>query len=297
VSGTQNERLSLIQSWIDSDSNLESVVLFGSTASHDSSFDKWSDIDLHVVVRELDRFSKVDWKTIVHPDKFLLSARRAASGGVTKVTVLCCTGHIDLVLVPIDAVKAAEVALRADIKGIGAPLQEALNEMSTCLKPGYRFLKGERRWGPLYAQVANEMPGVRLDDESVRLLASTFVCDTVWILQKIRRGELIASQLLLHTSLSSINLRFLRELRIRVNAPLPSFGLGRRIELLLSESELREVSVNAHLDGGELVNATMALFEGFKNLMNRLIPDWNLAPNVDDLVYSLGNPRSGYAIE
>lgn len=276
--------LASVQSWLKAETNVESAVLFGSavcTRSDAEVTESWSDLDIHVLATDPDRMNTVDWEKVVRPQKFLIQSLRPASGGVHKLTVLLSEGQLDLVLVTAATMSSVQVAMSKGLHRELGPLREALNEMATCLVNGYRFLKGEEKWGTLYGRVAAEMAGVRLDDSSLRASAGVFLCDLFWILQKLERGELVAAQHLLHRSLSEINLRFLRELRLRKGLPLPSFGLGRHAETLLDNSDLGVVGVNARLEKTELREAAWQAFSGLKKLMEQLEPKWRVPEGVD----------------
>jgi hypothetical protein len=128
------------------------------------------------------------------------------------------------------------------------------------------------------------MAGVRLGDAEVKVLADIFLCDLLWVLQKIDRGELAAAQHLLHRSLAETNFRYVRELRLRRGEPLLSFGLGRKVEAILPPEELAWVQVSARLEADELRRAAEAAFRGMQALMAKLIPTWRVPEGVMQLL-------------
>uniref|UniRef100_UPI00404B6464 hypothetical protein n=1 Tax=Cephaloticoccus sp. TaxID=1985742 RepID=UPI00404B6464 len=70
------------------------------------------------------------------------------------------------------------------------------------------------------------------------------------------------------------NFRLLRELRLRQGQPLPSFGLGRHVEQLLTADELSWVTVDAGCNREDLPAATQMAVDGLVALMGQLLPDW-----------------------
>lgn len=271
--------------WLKNEQAILSAVVFGSTANRtatSASADKWSDVDLHVITKSPLDLERVDWSRAMSPHRLCLQVVKPATGGVRKVTAIFSTGQIDLVLVPAKAMTMARFAMRLGLHRRHRKFQVALNEMATTLRAGYRFVKGERSWGSFYTRVATEMVGVRLSNRDAVELADVFLCDLLWVLQKIERGELMAAQLVMHRSLGETNFRLVRESRLRNAQPLPSFGLGRHLERLLPAEELSRVQIDAHLDVDELRAAAWRALSGLRANMNALAPVWApSAPMID----------------
>jgi hypothetical protein len=268
--------------WLTETRAIESAVLFGSQAnSRDEALRRTAwDIDLHVISscpRELER---VDWSRAFPDSGFQFHAARPATGGVRKVTVVFAAGQIDLVIVPRLYATAGNIILRTKLYRRLPAAIIALNEMATCLHTGFRFLKGEAKWGRFYANVARQMPGVRLEDSEACRLADAFVADFVWVRQKIDSGELIAAQHVLHRQMSETNLRLFRELQFRRNRPPNSFGLGRRVETYATAAERGFLGVNATLEGAQLIVAANKSYVGLKALMAEIVPVWGPPANI-----------------
>jgi hypothetical protein len=228
----------------------------------------------------------IDWAGELPDHGFLFQSVRAATGGVRKVTVLFSSGQLDLILVPAMKMWLARVAVAIGAHRKIAPFERALNELSTCLQGGYRFLKGEEAWGRFYNEVSTVMPGVRLSDEAARILADQFLCDFLWILQKAAGGELCAAQHLLHRSLADTNFRLSRELRLRRGLALPSFGLGRRVESILSPHELELVKVESDLSKKGLCAAAWKSYAGLCIMMGEICPAWKVPESMDEVLQS-----------
>ena len=182
------------------------------------------------------------------------------------------------------SVRLIRLAVRLGWHRKSASLRYTLNEIATCLRSGYRFLKGEDAWGNFYSWIVAEMPGTRLDDREATRLADVFQCDLLWVLQKLERGELVAAQHLLHRSLAETNLRLMREWRLRRRLPLPSFGLGRRAESLYPPEELRLVQISARLEAAELRQAAWQAFESMATIMHEIAPGWKVPTGMHRLL-------------
>lgn len=279
--------LSAVTVWLNAEPSVRSAVLFGSTASGEKSADSsdgWSDIDLHVITNAPAQLERMDWARALPSQQFCLHVARPATGGVRKITVLFAAGQIDLVAVPATSMKLARLAMNGGLHRRLRFLRMALNEMATTLRAGYRFIKGATAWEAFYARVASEMPGVRLNVVEAGQLADIFLCELLWVLQKLERGELMAAQLVMHRSLAETNFRLMRELRLRRGQPLPSFGLARRAETLLTEDDLARLRVDARLDREELRRAAWNALAGLKQLMSELAPVWRPPVGVDGLL-------------
>jgi predicted nucleotidyltransferase len=281
------ELLPVVTAWLTREKAVKAAILFGSSARPAGALeavDHWSDVDLHVVTTAAARLERLDWSRELAGLGFCHQTVRPATGGVRKVTALFGEGEIDLVLVPAARLRLYRLAVRLGLYRKNAAMRYALNEIATCLRSGYRFLKGEDSWGDFYAWIAAEMPGTRLDDRAAAGLADVFLCDLLWVLQKLERGELVAAQHLLHRSLAETNFRLMREWRLRRGLPLPSFGLGRRAESLYAPEDLRLVQIDARLDAGELHQAAWQAFDGVTGIMHAMVPDWRIPTGMHRLL-------------
>jgi len=287
MAATRLELLPVVTAWLTRETAVKAAILFGSSARPAGALeagDHWSDLDLHVVTTAADRLERLDWSRELAGLSFCHQTVRPATGGVRKVTALFVEGEVDLVLVPATRLRLGRLAVRLGLHRRSAVLRYALNEIATCLRSGYRFLKGGDSWGNFYAWIAAEMPGTRLDDCEAVGLADVFLCDLLWVLQKLERGELVAAQHLLHRSLAETNFRLMREWRLRRGLPLPSFGLGRRAESLYPPEELRLVQIDARLDAAELHQAAWRACESVVTIMREIVPGWKIPAEMHRLL-------------
>ncbi len=281
-----------IAQWIASEKAICSAVHFGSGAMAESEVnDKWSDVDLHIVTCDVGKLKSTDWAAVMPDMGFRFQAIREATGGVEKLTVIFQTGQMDLILVPQSQMNLARWGMRLGFQQWHRKLRIALDEINTCLRSGFSFIKGEDKWGSFYQHVAKEMSGVRLNDSAITALADVAAVDVLWVWQKIARGEYCAAQHVLHCSLAETNFRLLRELRLRRDQYLPSFGLGRRVETLASPDELSWVTIDAGANADDLRSATLTATRGLEALMNQLGIAWSL-PDLPDESWRMARTSS-----
>jgi hypothetical protein len=285
--------LPLITAWLNAEKSVESAVLFGSSARPASDIvTAWPDIDLHIVTNAVSRFEKTDWANVFPSNEFCLSIVRRATGGVNKITVVFREGEAEFVLVPASMLRIVRIGVWLGLHKKSRPMKNALNEFSTCIRTGYRFLKGESTWGKFYSKVATQFPGVRLNDIEACHFADLTLRELLWILRKLQAGEIIASQHMLHRTLVDTNLKLIRELRLRRGQPLPSFGLGRHAERLLTERELGWLRIDARLNREELRQASLNALVGLKGLMSELVPNWKVPDGMSKLIAEFAMPNS-----
>lgn len=285
VSVAHTRLLAAMEGWLRAQPAVKAVVLFGSQARAQhaaATADHWSDIDLHVITSQPGRMERVNWAQELPELHFLLQIARPATGGVRKATVLFSEGEVDLVLVPSGKFRLAGWALRCGLHRRIGFLRAALNNLATILGGGYRCLKGERDWGWIYARIATEMPGFRIDDEEARRLADEFLADLLWVLQKLDRGELVAAQRILHRALVETNVVLLHEVRTRDG--VPTFQQARRVEQLVTPDELKALQIDARLESAALRTAAWGAFTGLRSLMSRLVPDWRVPAGMQTLL-------------
>jgi hypothetical protein len=260
-----------------------SAVLFGSSAralANGGKLRAGADLDFHVISAKAVRLSSTDWSAVMPAQRYLFRALKPATGGAQKITVFFEKGSMDLIVIPSIKMQLARFGVHLGLHKKFAFLNVALNEMSTCLRGSYKFIKGEQAWGKFYAFVDTKMEGVRLDNHAILELADCYICDFFWAAKKIRDGELCAGQYCLHRNLSEMNFKIMRERLQRTNRLPETFGLGRKLESVLSPDELAFVSVNAQLHKRQLSEALVRSLIGFKAMMKDLIDGWEPSQSV-----------------
>lgn len=286
MTATAHSFLPSVTRWILECEAIKSAVLFGSSARADNTLsrtDQWSDIDLHVVTNDSMQLQRVSWVSALPEFEFCLQSTRAATGGVQKITAIFTAGQIDMVIVPSYFLRLGQFALQCGLNRRVRFLKKALNEMATCLHSGFTFIKGEKAMRTFYDRVA-KLPGVRLEDDEISSIADLVLCDLLWILQKLERGEVVAAQHALHLKVVDANLRLWREIRLRRDLPVPSFGLGRRVEILESPLDRKLISVSAAAMPDELKNAAEQCLQALRVMMGELLPGWSVPPRMQRLL-------------
>jgi hypothetical protein len=268
-----------IAEWLTSEPTIKSAILFGSSARASDSgvaAEPSSDVDLQVIAAAPALLEGLNWNEIFPQEELCIKVIRPATGNVRKMTIVLKRGQIDLVIIPFSRLYLARLGMAIGLHRISNRWDGALNEIRTSIQSGYRFIKGEKEWSRFYSKIIEDMPGVRVSDEGVRHLADVAVCDFLWILQKLDRGELMAAQHALHQSLSQTNFRLLRELRLRRGEVLKTFGLARYLELSLKPGELELVRIDASLKREELTGAAWHAHQSLIVLMAALVPEWKV---------------------
>ena len=151
MSGSRPDLLRALDRWLQAEPSVRAAVLFGSQVRKPGSAtaaDGWSDIDLHIITSAPARTEALDWARAFPDHRLCLSAVRPATGGVRKVTLLFDDGEADLVLVPSAKLRMAALAMHLGLHRKIDFLAGALNNLATIMGGGFRFLKGEKTWGP-----------------------------------------------------------------------------------------------------------------------------------------------------
>ena len=131
-------------------------------------------------------------------------SRSAVIGGVPKVNAVFRQAEADFIIIPekvISRVKFLAPRLPpAPESGLDTATLCRTSPRSSVRAGG--FGKGRKRWGPMYRRAVAEVTDPHLEDAAVVRLAEGFVCDYVWVLRKLDRGEIRTVQRTLHQELA-----------------------------------------------------------------------------------------------
>lgn len=261
--------------WARSEGSVKALVLMGSQARAPDDLvwrpDPQSDWDFQVFTSNPSMFETSAWLRGVGLNVTAYAVRRTAIGSVPKIAALFEGGEADFVIVPVGPWNRARWLTRFGVHRRSARLRTMLTDLAVVIRPGCKFLKGGEVWEPFYRQVVADIEDPRLNDNAVRNLAESFVCDTVWTLRKIDRGELVVAQRMLHRSLAETNIRLLHELRLRRGDR--SFPEARRAERLLGAEDLASISVSAIPEENSLRKAVMKTSTVARELVRALVGD------------------------
>lgn len=272
-----------LAAWAANEPSVKALVLIGSRV-RDTTDKVWradahSDWDFHVITSQPRMFLDSAWTRGLPGMELKAYAVRAARiGGVPKVNVVFREVEADFVVLAAPAFRRLRLLTARGAHRQNPQLRGKLQELAVVIRPGWRFLKGAKEWEPLYRRSVTAVPDPRLTDDAAHRLADGFVCDYVGILRKVARGELLASQRLLHRDLAEVNFRLLHELRLRRGER--SFPEVRRIERVAGVQEISEVSVNSFPEAAALRAAVEKSAATCRAMMKALVADTWRWPNL-----------------
>jgi len=108
-----------------------------------------------------------------------------------------------------------------------------------------------------------------MNDDDVRMAAEVYICDYIWCLRKLSRGELYAVQRVLYQDLMETTLRLMHELRRRNGER--TYTKARRLEKVLASKELAAFTIKAGPVAAELSAAMEQNAEILKQLVRDLV--------------------------
>jgi hypothetical protein len=240
-----------VAAWAAREPTVSGLVLIGSRerAAEDLIWraDPQSDWDYQIITSRPQLFADRGWtRGLLGVELRAYVSRVAVIGGVPKVSAIFAEAEADFIIIPEKVLQ--RVKLRAMLRLHRRPgwTRRRMQDLAEVIRPGWRFLKGEERWGPLYRRAVAEVTDPHLDDAAVVRLAEGFVCDYIWARRKMAREEFRTVQRMLHQELSEINFQLLHELKQRRGER--TFTKARRIERIATAAELAYVTVDARLE-------------------------------------------------
>jgi len=256
--------------WAATEPSVSALTLFGSRARGQS--DGSSDWDFQVITSKPDLFMTSAWTSGLKGARVLVYAPRMTRfGGVPKVNLVFEGAEADLVVLPAGTLTMARLLVAMGFHRRDGGLRRRLRDLAVAIRPGWTFLKGERTWGRFYRRLVDEVDDPRLGDDEIRRLANVFVCDYLWTVRKLERGELVAAQRMLHRELAETLLALSHELRLRRGEP--TYPEGRRLEKLLGTAAASQWAVSSRLEAGELSAASARLKDALCAHMASLVAD------------------------
>jgi hypothetical protein len=271
-----------LEDWSSKRWDVSALIVFGSQVDRVDGArkkDMYSDVDIQIVTWNPAVFANAEW-TRIFGEKVSVYAKRGASGGVVKVTALWpCGAALDVIVVPSWKMCTAWLLVALGLHRRSSRLGTALSELATVMRGGFSLRKGRRIWGWFYRSVVEDVSGDRLSDVEICEIANAFVCDYVWVVQKVARGELIAAKRVLIRSMWESNIRLLYEWRLRRGEE--AWRDGRRLEMIANSEELSLVALGPV--GGVLIEDIEILKGAFMSLVFRLVGERWQWPCVEPL--------------
>lgn len=279
----------IVARWAENQPAIQAVVLIGSQVRPEgaaNAADEVSDWDFQVITSAPGVFADARALAgLVPGQQPSLYSLRPTFGGVQRVTAHYPGIEVDFVVLGAGKLRLAKFATVLGAHHKPGSLRDGLGGLAVVIRPGHRFLKGEAAWGGFYQKVLREVPDPRLDDAAIVTLAEGFVCDVVWCERKLRRGEYLAVQRMLHQSLAETNFRLLHERRLRQGQV--SHPEARRIERVVEAKELASVTIAAKPERDELAVAIDRAKITLTELMHDLVPSWRWPAGIFDFRISI----------
>lgn len=272
-----------LEEWARREGHVELLVAIGSRVRADGTegaADHGSDWDYQLASSSPGILHDAAWLSALGVTVHAYATRTGRLGSSAKISAVTDRGELDLVILPVEALRVLTAAMNSPASSWPPQLLPALTDLATVLAGGFRVLKGEAAYGPILVRIRREVPVSRLDDAAVRAEAECFLCDYVSTWRKVERGEWIAAQRWLHHQLTESNLRLLHELRLRRGEV--SFPDGRRLERL-AEPLAVEVAVSATPDAAGLRGALTRCAAAHRRLMTALLGDSWCQPDLSGL--------------
>lgn len=279
----------ILEAWASTEPSVEALVLIGSRVRGENDgvwrADAHSDWDFHIITSKPQRFVRGEWTRELAPLQVrAYSARAARIGGIPKVNIVFDVEETDLVILPARSLRILKWLFLMGLYSGRPAIYRKLQELAVVIRPGWKFLKGARKWEPFYRRTVAAVLDPRLTNEEIRQLADGFVCDYVSINRKIARGEFLSAQRLLHRDLIEINFRLFHELRLRMGKR--SFPEVRRIEFIAEPEAVAELSFEDRLDQKNLHAASEKAAAGCRSLVKKLVGDlWEWPPEIQNRKY------------
>ncbi len=274
----------IIASWGQLQPAISGIVLIGSRQrSTDDTIwrsDLDSDWDFHIVTSNPNLFLDDQWtKALKGIDVRVYSARMTRIGSVPKVNAIFSNAEADLVIIPSRIVRMARFLTKFGWHHRAGRVRQFLQDLAVVVRPGFRFLKDTNRWEAFYRFAVNAVSDARLSDDGARKIADGFVCDYIWTVRKISRGEYFAAQRMLHRELMETNFRLLHEIKLRRGER--TFPEGRRIEKIARPEELDLLAVKTSIDEASLRVAVEKCARACRELMGLLVGGGWTWPKLD----------------
>jgi len=266
----------VVTEWAAREPSVRALVLIGSQVrSADDAVwraDAQSDWDFIVITSRPAMFADATWTRGLAGAKLLAYAARSTRvGRVPKANTIFAGAEADFVAQPARLLRVGRMLMTLGWHRRDGWLRRSLQDLAVVIRPGWKFLKGAEDWEPFYQRVVAEVSDARLSDGAARSLADVFVCDWLWVMRRIDRGELHAAQRWLHRELAEVNFRLLHELKLRRGER--SFPEARRIERVAATDELGTVTVDAALNTAALRAAVEKSAQTLRGLMGALMGD------------------------
>jgi hypothetical protein len=269
--------------WADRNPAISGLVLIGSRERPETDelrrADAHSDWDFQVITSKPRQFEDASWaRDLPGFELRAYAVRPAIIGGVPKVNAVFTNAEADFVIIPAFSAYLLRLCIALGLHRAEGRVRRHVQDLAEVIRPGWRFLKGGETWEGLYQRAVNDVTDPRLSDKEIRSIAEGFVCDYIWVIRKIDRGELRAAQRILYRELLEGDLRLLHELKLRRGQR--SFTKARRLECIAESGELESVTFEAICEASSLRRDVEKSAATCRQLMQTLVGNTWQWPNV-----------------
>jgi len=274
MNGARPDLAEIMTTWAKKAPEVSGLVLIGSRQRPASErvemADAFSDWDFQIIAPRPEFFFNSDWtRNLPALALRAYAARTAMIGGVPKINAVFAGAEADFVIIPEGVARRLKLAARLGHHRREGATRRRLQDLAEVIRPGWRILTGAEHWRELYQRAVDGVPDPHLDDEAARRLAEGFVCDYVWTLRKLKRGELRTAQRTLYRELAEVNYQLAHELKRRRGER--TFTKARRIEQVASPAELELLSLAPRLEVQSLIEALEKCAGACRELMRDLV--------------------------
>ncbi len=264
-----NTRMDLIAAaiadWARERADVQAAVVVGSQTRTDAPADRWSDLDVLLVVDDAEPYVADQGWVAEFGSPVLTVLERTSLGEECERRVLYETGEdVDLPLIPLSALDRLEVA---------APL----------LARGYRVLVDkiglEKRLRQLAADVTQPRPPTQ---QELTELASDFWYHALWTAKKLRRGEVFTAKAGLDGYLKARLVTLIEWHARAVDPSVDTWHGGRFLERWGDPGALAALeSAFAHYDLRDVARALWATIDLWEGLERETAGRLGLEPELD----------------
>ncbi|MEO6004458.1 MAG: hypothetical protein ABIZ04_20555 [Opitutus sp.] len=262
-----------VTSLLEKDDDVEGLVLIGSRvrAQGDAIWraDENSDWDFQILTSNPGKFTNANWTKELGTELHTYAVRSTAIGRVPKIAAIFAEGEADFVIINTRTLRLGRWLLAGGFHRRLPRLNRSLQDLALIIRPGWKYLKDSSNWNSFYEKLVAEISDRRLSNPECVALADAFVCDYLWTLRKIERGEFLASQRMLHHALLETNLRLLHESKLRTKQA--TFPEARRAEFVMTAEELSALTISTLPDPASLHAAAEKCANSCRMLMHSLV--------------------------
>jgi len=258
---TPDETLGRIVVWADGEETVRGLILLGSRARSELPADEWSDTDLLLFSTDPDRWlDDGRWLDAIGPVILTFVEPTALAGLFERRVLFEGAVDVDLVMVPVEAIDdvvAADGAIPVLARGYRLLVDkdgrfDKLSGLAAAADP--RAIHGASPWPPALDEVAN--------------LIGDYLYHCVWIVKKLRRGELAVAVRCHNAYQGAIIRRFVAwQAEARTDGKTNTHYDGRFLERWAVPETVSGLTVTqARYDVADLARAILESMELFRML-------------------------------